>query len=377
MRLALLASNYYRIDRSIAKGTEAFVYEFARALDKRIKETGADIDITAFASADSDLPFPIVSNHPVATTLDPLVKDQKTVERALVTEAFSRAQDFDIYCVHISNGESVLPLIGEMKKPVLISLHGGVEMAYDSSLFAPLKELKHVHFVSISDAQRRRLPDLPYMQTIHHGIDEKVFQFNPIGGERMVWAGRGVAEKGLGVVLDVVTTTKHSLGIAVALKDQWKAWYETSVEPRIETLGHRVTVSKNLDRAVLPAFYCNAKLFLFPVGWEEPFGLVTIESMAVGTPVVAYARGSLSEIIEDGKTGFLVNPSESDIRGDFIVKKTGVEGLKEAVERIYAMSVEEYKAMRRVCRTHVEEKFTLEKMVDSYIALYKKLVIPR
>jgi glycosyltransferase involved in cell wall biosynthesis len=380
MKLALLASNYYKIDASIGKGTEAFVYGFARALDKRIKETGVDISVTAFASGDSDLPFPIISNHPVATTLDPSIVDQKSVELALIKQAFSRANDFDLYHVHISNGESVLPFVKDLKKPVLFTLHGGVDTAYDPSFFSPFKELKNVHFVSISDAQRKRLPDLPYAKTIHHGIDLSVFPYDPDGGERIVWAGRGVEEKGLGVVLDVVSGTHYVLGVAVALKDQWKTWYENSIEQRIlgfgppaGEAGNRISVSKNLDRAALPAFFSDAKLFLFPVGWEEPFGLVTIESMAVGTPVVAYARGALPEIIKDGKTGFLVNPSDSDIRGDFIIKKTGIEGLKEAVERIYALPVDQYTAMRRACRTHIEQHFALEKMVDSYIALYKKL----
>ena len=349
------------------------MYGFARALDRRINERHEQINVTAFASGDSDLPFPIVSNHPVATTLDPSIADQKSVERALIREAFSRADDFDLYHVHISNGESVLPLIQDMNKPVLFTLHGGVDQAYEPSLFSSFKDLKNIHFVSISDAQRVRLPDLPYTQTIHHGIDPLIYPFDTSGGNRIVWVGRGVVEKGLGDALSVLEFTSYSLGVAVVLKDQWKEWYEKSIEPRVAQLTDRVTVSKNLDRALLPAFFSDAKLFLFPVGWEEPFGLVTIESMAVGTPVVAYARGALPEIIKDGKTGFLVNPSESDMRGDFVIKKTGVEGLREAVERIYELSDEDYKTMRWACRQHIEEKFTLETMVDSYIELYKKL----
>jgi glycosyltransferase involved in cell wall biosynthesis len=373
MRLALLASNYYRIDRSIVKGTEAFVYGFSRILDRSIRETGEDIRVSAFASGDSDLPFPIISNHPVATTRDPSVSDQKSVERALVREAFCRADEFDLYHVHISNGESVLPLIGHVQKPVLFTLHGGVDEAYNPAFFHSFLNTKNIHFVSISDTQRARLPFLPYSATIHHGIDPEVFSFHPHGGERVVWAGRGVKEKGLGTVLDVVESSDYSLSVAVVVKDQWKEWFESSVLPRIEAMGDQVALIHSLPRSVLPQFYADAKLFLFPVAWEEPFGLVTIESMAVGTPVVAYARGALSEIIDDGKTGYLINPSSEDIRGNFVIKKTGVEGLREAVERIYGLSGDEYKTMRRACRIHIEHNFTLNRMVCAYIELYKTL----
>ena len=124
----------------------------------------------------------------------------------------------------------------------------------------------------------------------------------------------------------------------------------------------------------LSDFYGRAKALLYPIEWEEPFGLVLIESMACGTPIVAFARGSIPEVVIDGETGFIVNPSDSDIRGNFIIKKTGKEGLKEAVEKIYAMSEAEYRQMRLNCRKHVEANFTVEKMVDGYEKVYQKLL---
>jgi glycosyltransferase involved in cell wall biosynthesis len=112
---------------------------------------------------------------------------------------------------------------------------------------------------------------------------------------------------------------------------------------------------------------------LFPIEWEEPFGLVMVESMATGTPVIAYARGATKEIIKDGETGFLVNPSDIDIRGNFIIKKTGQAGIQEAVERIYSMPDNEYARIRQNCRRHVENLFTIEKMVNQYIDFFKTL----
>lgn len=102
-----------------------------------------------------------------------------------------------------------------------------------------------------------------------------------------------------------------------------------------------------------------------------------IEAMACGTPVVAYARGSVPEVIKDGETGFIVNSSEEDKRGDWIVKKTGIEGLCEAVEKIYSMPEEQYRQMRRNCRTHVEKNFTVERMVGEYEKVYNQILSSR
>ena len=128
-----------------------------------------------------------------------------------------------------------------------------------------------------------------------------------------------------------------------------------------------------LEQKELVSYYQNAKLFLFPIEWEEPFGLVMIEAMAAGTPIVAFARGSVPEVIKDGETGFIVNSSDEDKRGDWIVKKVGIDGLCEAVERIYSMPKDHYRQMRKNCRGHVEKFFTIEKMIDNYEMVYKQI----
>jgi glycosyltransferase involved in cell wall biosynthesis len=124
----------------------------------------------------------------------------------------------------------------------------------------------------------------------------------------------------------------------------------------------------------MSAFYGGSRLTLFPIQWEEPFGLVMTESMATGTPVIAFARGSVPEVMKDGETGFIINPSDNDIRGNWLIKKTGVEGLIEAINKIYDMPANEYLKMRKNCRKHVEQKFSMEKMVDSYEDVYKKIL---
>lgn len=118
----------------------------------------------------------------------------------------------------------------------------------------------------------------------------------------------------------------------------------------------------------------NAKLFVFPIQWEEPFGMVMIEAMASGTPVVAFARGAVPEIVKDGETGFLVNSSETDKRGDWITKTTGMDGLCEAIERIYAMSRERYQEMRYAAHLHVSRYFTVAKMGAEYEKVYQEVI---
>ena len=119
--------------------------------------------------------------------------------------------------------------------------------------------------------------------------------------------------------------------------------------------------------------YGKASYFLYPIVWEEPFGLVFLEAMASGTPVIAFAKGAVPEIIKDGETGFIVNPLDNDIRGDWIIKKTGIEGLAQAIEKISSMSDTEYRQMRQNCRKHVEENFIVEKMANEYVEVYKKI----
>lgn len=104
------------------------------------------------------------------------------------------------------------------------------------------------------------------------------------------------------------------------------------------------------------------------------FGLVMIGVMSCGTPVVAYARGSVPEVIKDGETGFIVNPSDEDKRGDWIIKKTGIEGLVEAVKRIYSMPENQYQQLRKNCRRHIENNFTAERMINDYVQVYQEIL---
>lgn len=382
MKIALVASDYVKISKSTKKGTEIFYYTFANNLAKQIRENkkGFDLEVTSFAAGNSDLPFHIESIKNLASVEDKRIDEgnYKLYELGLLAKAFSQQDLFDLYHIHISNGEYILPFAQFVKKPILVTMHGGVDQAYDSRYFSFFKNLPNVHYLSISNSQRRRLPNLNYIKTIYHGVNvENTFRFNQTGGQSMLWAGRGVPDKGLDIVLQVVKHTRRPARIFPILKAEHMDWFIEEVIKKRNKIknGSRVQIEMDFDltRKELIRYYQSTKLFLFPIQWEEPFGLVMIESLACGTPVVAFARGSVPEVIKDGETGFIVNFSESDKRGNWITKKTGIEGLCEAVERIYSMTDREYKKMRRSCRDDAVKRFNINNMVSEYVDIYKKL----
>ena len=209
---------------------------------------------------------------------------------------------------------------------------------------------------------------------IYHGIDTSLFPFSEINENYMFLLGRAKPKKGLlEAVLVAKKTNRQLYATEVVIRPDDKIFLEKKIKPLL-TNQNNIHLLNPLPYPEKIPYYQKAKLFLFPIQWEEPFGLVMIEAMACGTPVVAYARGSVPEVIKDGETGFIVNSSEEDKRGDWIVKKTGIDGLCEAVEKIYSMPEKQYRQMRKNCRTHVEKNFTVERMVDEYEKIYQQII---
>ena len=210
---------------------------------------------------------------------------------------------------------------------------------------------------------------------IPHGIDTTSLVFQGVGGKDMLWMSRIDhlhMDKGMTEAMTIANTLKRKLHVTGFVESGSRTYVDEILRPLVK--GH---VTFEEQDALTPVnkndIFGSAKLFLFPTQWEESFGLVLLEAMACGTPVVAYARGAIPEIVADGVTGFVVNPSENDIRGDFVIKKTGKEGMREAIERIYAMNPTEYARVRLNCRAHIEKYFTVSRMVDEYEHLYTAL----
>ena len=215
-----------------------------------------------------------------------------------------------------------------------------------------------------------------FIDTVYNGIDVEKVPFSDKGeSEDLVYISRLDEQKGSHLALEVSLKLKKRIKIIGRPETenpyQYK-YYLEKVKPLLQnSLVHYYGELSPMEKMPL---LLSSKLFIFPLCWEEPFGLVMIEAMATGTPIVAFARGAVPEMVEDGVTGFIVNSSSEDNRGDWVVKKTGVEGLREAVERIYAMGQEQYQHMRVACRKRVADRFTKEKMVEGYIDVYRKIL---
>lgn len=378
MKIAVVNSNVVSISKNTRKGSEIFAYILIKNLAKYASKK--KLEITAFASGDSKLPVKIesVNNEGSYADKDIGVKNHKIYELALLSKAFAMQKKFDLYHANIGNGNIIIPFAPFVNKPIIITMHGSfLESPAYKNYFSIFKNLPNVFFVSISDAQRKPISDLNYIRTIYHGIDcKKNWKFNPKGDEYIVWAGRAVPEKGANIVLKVVRKIKKKAKLFPMIYPDCIDWLREEVIKKRQSINHhtKITIDFDLNRLDLACQFQTSKLFLNPAMWEEPFGLVMIESMACGTPVVAYARGSVPEIIKDGETGFIVNPSDDDIRGNWIVKKTGIDGLCEAAEKIYSMPDEEYYKMRLACRRDVEERFTVERMIKEYVDVYEQVV---
>ncbi|MFA6526628.1 MAG: glycosyltransferase [Candidatus Buchananbacteria bacterium] len=376
MKIAIICTNLFNIDDKNKTGSGIFNHILINSLAKL---KGDDCDITVFASGESaSLPAKVESIDCRPTSDDQkIIKSGKHImfELALISKAFAEQDEFDAYHVNIGDGDLTLPFAAFVKKPILITLHNILNEDFTRKYFSLFKDKKNVFFVSASDYQRKILPDINYLETIYHGIDTDKFSFNPEGGGNIMWAGRFISGKGPDIAINVAQRLEREIKLFGIIKSGYEDWFEQNVRRAAEDGAGKPAIKLHIDyeRSRLIEYFQTSKLLLLPSAFEEAFGLVFAEAMSCGTPVVTFARGSAPEVIEDGVTGFLVNPSNDDIRGNWIIKKTGFDGLCEAAERIYSLSPEEYKTMRLASRKRAEKYFSADKMAEKYLAAYKKI----
>jgi len=269
-----------------------------------------------------------------------------------------------------------LAFLNHINIPSLITLHSITRFPdFENRVIHQFNTNHSIYYTSISDYQQTMFRELSFRRTIHNGINLQNFTFALQNTtDNLLFAGRLRHTKGVKEAMEAAINTQHKIHVTGALSSTDTKYFNDEIKPLIEAHHEYVMFDHHVDRLHIQQSYQAGKATLVPILWDEPFGLIMPESMACGTPVIAYARGSVPEIVRDGVTGFIVNSSDDDKRGDWIVKKTGIEGLQEAIKRIYAMPEEEYKQMRRNCRTHVEKNFSVERMVDQYEALYKEII---
>lgn len=248
--------------------------------------------------------------------------------------------------------------------PIITTIHG--PGSKHDEIYAP-KIQKPNQYVGISDFQIKNMPYLKFRSKIYHGIDKQLFKFNQNVGENLVIVGRISDDKGTDIALQATKDLDKIIDVIGTTNYQ-------PLMDKLNLIGAKVNFLGQQPKEKVNEVVSNSKAFIFPIRWDEPFGLVLIESLACGTPIIAFANGSLPEIVDDGKTGFLVNMDEQHIRGDWTIKKTGIEGIKEAIIKLYSLPKEDYAQMRKNSRESFESKFTKEIMIDNYEKLFKEII---
>lgn len=298
------------------------------------------IDVTLFATADSitagTLEAVVPTGYSEDGTLDP-----KVMEILHISNVFEQAGRFDI----IHNQADFMPLAFTrlVDTPIVTTIHG-----FSSERIVPVfkRYEDRVHYVAISAADRH--PSLRYADTIHHGIPIEDFPFDPVGSEDLLFFGRMHPDKGAGEAIRAAKATGRRLVMCGIIQDQ--GYYDREVARFLdgETIVHRGAVG-GVERTRALG---RARALLHLIGFDEPFGLSVIEAMACGTPVIAYNRGSMPELIDHGVTGFLVDD---------------LAGAVDAIER--AKDID-----RAACRAAVARRFSVDHMADRYIALYNRIL---
>jgi len=297
------------------------------------------INVTLFATGDSITQSKLHAVCPKGYAEDP-DSHPKVMECLHISEVFEQAHKFDL----IHNHFDFLPLSYSklVNKPLLTTIHG-----FSSPKILPVfkKYNSSSYFVSISDSDRN--PELDYIATIHHGIDLEQFTFCSAPGEYLLYFGRIHADKGTWEAIQIAKKCKRKLIIAGIIQDE--AYFNEKVKPY---LNADITYVGNADSKKRDILLGHAFALLHPINFAEPFGLSVIESFACGTPVVAFDKGSMSEIILDGKNGFLVSTIEQAV---------------SAVKNITNIN-------RLFCRKDAQQRFSAQRMVNDYLEVYRTIL---
>ncbi len=271
-------------------------------------------------------------------------------------KVFLNHEKFDI--IHSHFGAAAMFFAPFLKTPLIITQHTPFPNKNDPDLFKCFREFnKHTYFVPISrnQASVAKCKIAKIQPPIYNGVNINRYKFNLNSKNYFVFLGRIMSEKGTLEAVKAISKIEGKLKIAGSIGN--KEYFE-KVKKYID--GKNIEYIKEVKFKEKNILLKNAKALLFPVDWEEPFGLVMIEAMACGTPVIAFRRGSVLEVVKHGKTGFIVPPLNKN-------KKPNIEGLVETIKKIDQID-------RRECRRHVEENFTVGEMVDEYEKVYYKII---
>jgi glycosyltransferase involved in cell wall biosynthesis len=305
-------------------------------------------DVTLFASADSVTTARLEPAWTNALRLDPTIRDYLAPHICMLETVARRADDFDI--VHLHVDYLGYPIMRRAEVPYLTTLHGRLDLPELQPLYRVFDD---VPVVSISDSQREPLPEANYIATVHHGIPERLLLPGFGGGDYLAFLGRISPEKAPDAAIRIAARAGMKLKIAAKVDRADEDYFHEQIEPlldqpHVEFLGEIGDEDKG-------AFLSGACGLLFPIAWREPFGLVMIEAMACGTPVLAFRNGSVPEVIDDGVTGFIVDSEEE---------------AAAAARRLHGLD-------RSTIRRVFEKRFTARRMAEDYLRIYHGLIARR
>ncbi|WP_353683549.1 glycosyltransferase family 4 protein [Thermodesulfovibrio sp. 3907-1M] len=339
MKIGLISPLWKKLPPEKYGGTELVVYDLACALTEKGHE------VSVFASGDSNLPcklIPVVEKN-LYEMLGQFKWDFYDYDILQTEKVGKMNNEFDI--LHNHNGFIPLTITPLIKTPMLTTIHSSLPPEP-----AVLREaFKDRFYISISNAQRELAPELNWIATVYHGIDVKKYPFSGEKGEYLVFLGTFSPHKGPDIAIEISKKSGIPIILAGEIRKEFEEFYREKILSQQD--GRQIKVFGELTFQEKAELLKNALALIFPVRWKEAFGLVMIESMACGTPVIAFRKGSTQEVVEHGITGFLVG---------------SVDEACEALKKIEKID-------RNLCRKTVQQKFSRDTMAESYLKIYKML----
>ena len=335
MRIAQVSPLQESVPPKLYGGTERVV----AFLTDQLVELGHEV--TLFATADSRTRAELVGCAPTGLRLAGC-GDAVPHHLAMLERVFEAAGDFDI--VHLHTDYYGFPFTTRHQVPSVTTMHGRLDLRDWEPVFRAYPDAP---LVSISDSQRAPLPYANWAGTVHHGLPRNLLSFHTQTEGYLAFLGRVSPEKGLDQAIEIAKRLGLPLKVAAKIGEQDRPYFEKVIQPLLASA--EVEFVGEIDESQKDGFLGGAAALLFPIDWPEPFGLVMIEAMACGTPVVAFRRGSVAEVMRDGVSGYVV------------------DSLDEAMER----TVDALYLPRADCRAYFEERFTVERMARDYLAIYE------
>jgi glycosyltransferase involved in cell wall biosynthesis len=302
-------------------------------------------EVTLFASGDSVTSARLEAMWPRALRLDGSVRDPNALHMMMLEHVYQRAADFDLLHFHLDYYP--FSLFARQPTPFMTTLHGRLDLPEHQPVFDMFSSSP---VVSISNAQRRPLPQANWVRTVHHGLPERLLMPKPVKPSYFAFLGRIAPEKGIDRAIRIAQHCGVPLKVAAKVDGADREYFDEKIEPMIRS-GNVEYIGEINDNDK-SEFLSGAIALLVPIDWPEPFGLVMIEAMACGTPVIAFNRGSVPELIDDGVTGFIVED---------------INGAIGAVDRLGQLS-------REKIRQRFEERFTARRMAQDYLSAYRSLI---